>query len=106
MSDPAAKRSAVHTIRLRSAWTTDGEGSWRRRFHRPTGLDRGERVWIAWRGDLASATLNGDPLLATATRAEVTGRLAPSNELVFVVDNPELLETVRLEIEEAPDGSG
>lgn len=98
----------MHPIRLRAAWTIeDGRGL--RRFNRPTGLDEGHRVWIAWDGPAVDASLNDTPLDQSyqcgPARFDVTDRLEPSNVLTLGTDNGAVLETVRLEIEE-PEQDG
>ena len=94
----------MHKIRLRAAWRSDGAAH-TRRFNTPTGLDDGERVWLAIDAPsmVQSATLNGATLeFSSAGRCDVTGSLRPSNELVVRTDDASLLETVRLEIEALP----
>lgn len=95
----------MHTIRLRAAWTID-DGRGVRRFNRPTGLDSGQRVWLAWDGSANDAWLNEERLdkyqHCGPSRFDVTERLAPSNVLTLGTDNGAVLATTRLEIEE-PD---
>lgn len=99
----------MHVIRLRSAWRiADGKAS--RLFHRPTGIDGGERVWIAWDGPAIDATLNDTPLddfpCCGPTRYDVTERLDPANLLSMATDNDAVLQSVRIEIEEpSTDGT-
>jgi hypothetical protein len=96
----------MHTIRLRAAWLGDpATGRCTRRFNRPTGLDGGDRVWLACdvqplaeAGEVA-ATLNGHAV--ALPRCDVTELLEPSNllELASAAALTELLASVRLEIE-------
>ena len=90
----------MHVIRLRAAWTHEDGGVAVRRFNKPTGLDGGERVWIAWDGAVESAELNGDPLTVSLSpnRHDVTDRLRLTNELRLVGGSRDVLATVRLEI--------
>jgi len=71
----------MHVIRLRAAWTHDGDGVAVRRFNKPTGLDGGERVWLVWDGPAQAAALNGEPLDASVTRHDITDRLRRANEI-------------------------
>ncbi|MEQ8847971.1 hypothetical protein [Botrimarina sp.] len=89
----------MHTIRLRAAWRlSDGHAI--RSFNRPTGLDRGQTVWLAWDGAAQAAALNGEPLDPTAGRHDVTVRLRPgANELRLRGADAAVLESTRLEIE-------
>ena len=93
----------MHVIRLRAAWRVE-QGGATRRFNRPTGIDSGERVWIAWDGPMVDAALNGASLdeafFCGPARFDVTDRLAAANELRMGTDNAAVLESVRLEIEE------
>ncbi len=83
-----------HRIRLRAPWAAREEPQGtvlRRRFHRPTGLDAGTRVFLVL--EAVSATLrlelNGAPLGEsegeTGAEFELTGRLASFNELAVIV---------------------
>jgi hypothetical protein len=96
----------MHTIRLRAAWSGDASlGHCTRRFNKPTGLDGGDRVWLACGAQLldaagaVAATLNGHAV--TLPRSDVTQLLEPSNVLELVSRSPlaDLLASVRLEIE-------
>lgn len=92
----------MHTIRLRRGWELLEDGWSRRRFHKPTGLDAGQRVWLVadrWPDVL---TLNGNELGA-GLRHDVTDRLAPSNELQLFAADDGIRESVRLEIELADE---
>ncbi len=69
-----------------------GQARHQRFFHRPTGIDAGERVWLVCDGALDSAivTLNGRQLgeftgPAAGARFDVTQQLAPRNELLIDV---------------------
>jgi hypothetical protein len=96
----------MHTIRLRAAWSGDASlGHCTRRFNKPTGLDGGDRVWLACdplplieAGEVA-ATLNGNAIALPS--CDVTELLEPSNllELTSAAPLTELLASVRLEIE-------
>lgn len=66
-----------------------------RHFHLPTGLEQGDRVWLAVRciRPVRAARLNGMPLpLAEqgdgSQRAELTGLLSPRNELAIDLPLP------------------
>ncbi|MGL4513739.1 MAG: hypothetical protein ACRCT8_11670 [Lacipirellulaceae bacterium] len=96
----------MHTIRLRAAWESDSlRGRHTRRFNKPTGIEGGDRVWLACDTQLltqageVSTTLNGHAV--TLPRADVTPLLESSNllELVSKSSLVELLTSVRLEIE-------
>lgn len=96
----------MHTIRLRAAWEiVEGRGV--RRFNRPTGIDGGQRVWLAWDGSANDAWLNEERLdeyqHCGPSRFDVTQRLEPSNVLTLGTDNGAVLTTTRLEIEEPGD---
>ncbi len=96
----------MHTIRLRAAWET-ADGVATRRFNKPTGLVETSRVYLAWDGPSPSAELNGEPIdkhdYCGPARFDVTDRLQPSNVLQLGTDNPAVLQTVRLVIEESED---
>lgn len=69
-----------------------GEARYQRFFHRPTGIDAGERVWLVCHGaiDQAVVVLNGKRVgefagPSAAARFDVTGLLAPRNELLIDV---------------------
>lgn len=90
----------MHVIRLRSAWTPlEGGARHTRRFHRPTGLDGSQRVWLCV-GPAERAELNGEPLVLERGRGDITRRLDESN--LLSVDTPARAEPagVQLEIEE------
>jgi hypothetical protein len=100
----------MHVIRLRQPWQTrelPGGVRYRRAFHRPTGLDGGQRVWLVIESPQSQVAvwLNGERLgdvrQGTAGRFNVTGRLADRNRLEIDVergtaDSP--VGEVRLEI--------
>jgi hypothetical protein len=92
----------MHVIRLRAAWTHEGGGVSVRRFNKPTGLERGERVWLVWDGAVEAAELNGEPLEVSPnpapTRHDVTERLRLANEMRLVGSCRDVLATVQLEI--------
>lgn len=93
-------RHDVHVIRLRSAWRRVGDHA-ERRFNRPTGLDDGRMVWLAWDGPVRDASLNGERLDPATSRHDVTARLRTgANELRFEHADATTLESTRLEIEE------
>jgi hypothetical protein len=77
----------MHTIRLRGPWEHQtlegGLVRYTRRFHRPTGLEGGERVWLIVDGRAADVSLNGQPL--AGARCDVTPLLAPSNHLAIII---------------------
>lgn len=87
----------MHVIRLRSAWREQG-GCWVRRFNKPTGLEGGDRVWLAWDGAVERAEFNGEPLDPDVCRHDVTGRLGNANVLSLACRDSELLVSVRLEL--------
>jgi len=111
----------MHTIRLRGPWEIepreDAVGTFRctRHFNKPTGLEGGERVWLAIERSSgpASVSLNGapigepsrQPIGQSASRCDVTGLLQPHNKLVIEVacpaqcDAADCLGAVCLEIE-------
>jgi hypothetical protein len=105
----------VHTIRLREPWTritVNGGEHWTRRFAAPTGINDGERVFLAAR-DLpcaAQVLLNDQELGRLACgksgRWDITDSIMPRNEVCLAIEQSpqdeggsgrELL--VRLEIE-------
>ncbi len=122
----------MHVIRLRGPWNysaTDSAGQtregrapladgvtevappgfigtvrWRRSFHRPTGLDDGERVFLAI-DNLRDATVELNGVALPSERCEITTRLHARNELVITQTCPSASSTrcfsdVRLEIVE------
>lgn len=86
----------AHRIRLRRPWqreVAEQAVRWRRRFHRPTGLQSHQRVLLVVEGLAAEgrATLNGrelGPLASDASpcRFDVSQRLEANNELVLELD--------------------
>jgi hypothetical protein len=104
-----------HIIRLRGPWEEQplegGRVCLVRRFHRPTGLEAGDRVWLVI-GEVsapAEVTLGGKllgriaqaqpPAPQTSTaRFDITAELAPLNVLEIRLPAPPRLEGVRLEI--------
>jgi hypothetical protein len=89
--------SNLHTINLTAAWTPPAAGRpeqvWRRQFGLPTGLARGDRVWLrvdspgGCRIVLNEAVLAVGPPLETAEKAlrhEVTSLLGRRNELLLI----------------------
>lgn len=85
----------MHTIRLSAAWEHPaGEGVSLRRFHTPTGLIEGDRVWLLLGGEgrLTELRLNAVELDATAVerRWEIAHLLRQGgiNELHFASDAP------------------
>jgi beta-galactosidase/beta-glucuronidase len=107
-----------HVIRLRGPWECeavggDGRGAFRyaRRFHQPTGLTAGSKVWLVVEGveGDAEVRVNGQGVgkikaEEDAKRFEIMGKLRPHNLLEITVQadegRAEGLEFVRLEIEE------
>lgn len=87
----------MHVIRLRSAWREQG-GCWVRRFNKPTGLEGGDRVWLAWDGEFEGAELNGTLLHSGNNRHDVTELLEQRNVLELTGEESALYST-RLEIE-------
>jgi hypothetical protein len=120
-----------HIIRLRGPWQQESAqpGSpsaqsiqiWRRRFHKPTGLDPGEAVWLVAQSTtpLLRATLNGaivdlrsssDESAINLYDGEITLRLEANNELMLELCAPPISNVekgdalpaeVRLEIRRA-----
>ena len=108
----------MHTIRLRGPWEVaplaDSPGTTRciRRFHKPTGLDAGERVWLVIEElpGQARVSLNAAPIAEvdrnSTRRLDITPLLRPHNELAIDVACPadsdlaSCLNSVRLEIVE------
>ncbi|TWU00290.1 hypothetical protein Pla108_12390 [Botrimarina colliarenosi] len=86
----------MHIIRLRAAWEVEGDLAIRR-FNRPTGLEGGDRVWLAWDGAVERAELNGVGLPPRNNRHDVTELLKAHNELSLVAEST-TPPTVRLEI--------
>lgn len=101
----------MHTIRLREAWQTEPSDDgvcYVRKFGLPTNLTT-ERVYLVVENVAARVELNGKSLGAPRTiagtlRHEVTGQLAPRNELRIIVTTASgpagSLGEVRLEIED------
>ncbi len=101
----------MHAIRLRAPWRFEPLADrvrYRRAFGCPTGLGPRERVWIVVEGMESAIVLLNDERLGTAqgaepARFEVTGKLAPRNELVLEVKQVEpsagLRGEVRIEIQ-------
>jgi hypothetical protein len=90
----------AHSFRLRDPWQCDclttGATRWSRVFHRPTGLEDDDALWLVCSGlpAEASVTLNGTPLDRSAGDAphqyEVTTLLSETNrvELLIPSDPP------------------
>ncbi len=103
----------MHVIRLRGPWQSSDVGDvvrWLRAFHKPTGLETGERVWLVVEltGSRAAVRLNGRLLggvgLGDAVgRFDITDLLADRNALEIDVGRElpagGLVGQVRLEIE-------
>lgn len=78
-----------------------------RRFHKPTGLEPGDTVWLLFDGigGEISLWLNGEPLAmntppvsaihSPALATEITNRLGPSNEIALEVTFDPLLSKER-----------
>ena len=77
----------AHSFRLRDPWRCEpveqGGVRWSRLFHRPTGLERDDELWLVVSGLPAGAqlTVNGHAFAADATQVNVTPHLADSNEV-------------------------
>ena len=75
----------MHTIRLRGPWEQQPQDGglvrYLRRFHRPTGLEGGARVWLVVEAS-AEIALNDTALGASPGRFDVTELLAHRNTLV------------------------
>jgi hypothetical protein len=74
-----------------------GRVRYRRTFHKPTGLESGERVWlvvepvrseacIVWKGELVGFVDPGDE----SGRFDITDRLEDHNAVEIIVDHPAL----------------
>ena len=76
----------MHTIRLRGPWEREphegGQVRYARRFHLPTGLDSGERVWLVIEVADGEVSLNGQLLGSATGQFDVTRMLEPTNRLV------------------------
>lgn len=77
-----------------------GRVRYRRVFHRPTGLESGERVFLVVEPPRSSASiiLNGDVLgfvnsEEPAGRFEISDRLEEDSQLEIIVDHPSLDDT-------------
>lgn len=125
----------MHVIRLRRPWDRIRDGAvaerievpdcgpaaaepgiacqYRRRFHRPSGLQALTRVRLqisGWEGRLESITLNdvAVPIAGSTVDAELTGLLQPHNELLLTIrslpgEPARLSGEVRLAIQEPPE---
>jgi hypothetical protein len=75
----------MHVIRLRGPWHQEplpgGSVRYSRRFHRPTGLESGDRVFLVLDGSAAAVVLNGQPLALGSGRYDITELLAAKNLL-------------------------
>ncbi len=70
----------AHSFRLRDPWQCEaiaGGVRWSRVFHRPTGLEDDDALWLVCSGlpSAAAVTLNGAPLSPCATLPYATGVL-------------------------------
>ena len=93
----------MHVIRLRGPWQQEsrpgGIVRYSRRFHKPTGLEGGERVWLVIDSAASGTLLNNQPLAAEHGRCDVTELLAGSNFLVIEASELESTDGLaRLEI--------
>ncbi len=92
----------MHVIRLRSAWTSHpiSPQTFARRFHSPTGIENAT-VWLAVDELPGGSMLNGEPIILdeSSLRVDITEMLQQTNELLMLVEDEKLLESVRLEIE-------
>ena len=93
----------MHVIRLRGPWQTEplsgGVVRYARRFHRPTGLDGGDRVFLVVGEAAAGTYLNDQPLAIACGRCDITELLAGSNFLVIEASGLEATDGLaRLEI--------
>lgn len=84
----------VHAFRLREPWErtlADHAVQWSRGFHRPTGLDPDDALWLVVAGMPADAevALNGQVLEPAAAdrpgQFDVTGLVADSSRVVISV---------------------
>ncbi len=98
---------ALHTIRLRGAWTVTADGK-RYRHTRPFGwpaaLDPHERVWlVVGATPTDSVVVNGSPV---GVEEDVTTLLRPRNELAITRDTATPPGEVRLEVRRADSAQG
>lgn len=101
--------AALHTIRLRGAWTTELDGDRARhlrRFGWPTALDPHERVWLVCPELPVASTveLNG-VAIGPATATDISPRLLLRNELRITTHPGAQPGDVRLEVRRA-DSAG
>src|SRR5690349_16740182 len=89
----------AHSFRLRDPWRCEpveqGGVRWSRVFHRPTGLEPDDELWLVVSGlpEGAQLTVNGHAFAAGATQVNVTSHLADSNEVVILVPAPAARDT-------------
>ena len=91
----------AHTFRLRDPWqcecTLDGGVRWSRVFHRPTGLEADDALWLVCSGlpPGAAVTLNATRLTPRRARRshqfEVTSLLADTNRIEIVIPSDSCL---------------
>ncbi len=96
----------MHVIRLRGPWQQEplpgGLIRYSRRFHRPTGLESGERVYlVVGKAAAGEITLNGQSFAAGSDRSDITELLA-ANNLLSIEGTANLAtdDLARLEIEQ------
>jgi hypothetical protein len=94
-----------HIIRLRGPWEQEpqpsGQVRYARRFNCPTGLEGGDRVWLAIEFEQGEISLNGQPLGAAGGRFDITPLLQPANRLLITTAPVVTTDTLaRLEIGE------
>jgi hypothetical protein len=94
----------MHVIRLRGPWQAEplsgGMVRYSRRFHRPTGLDGGDRVFLVVDEAAAGAILlNGQSVANQSGRFDITNMLAATNFLTLAAPtNLDTEDLARLEI--------
>ena len=81
----------AHSFRLRDPWhcepAPEGGLRWSRVFHRPTGLEPDDELWLVVSGLPAGAqlTVNGHAFPADMTQAPVTPLLADANQIQILL---------------------
>ena len=85
----------AHSFRLRDPWqrepADDGSVRWTRGFHRPTGLEADDALWLVISGlpEGAAVSVNGrrlePPLGYPHGQFEVTSLLADSNQIEIAI---------------------
>jgi hypothetical protein len=86
----------AHSFRLRDPWQCEalaqGGVLWTRAFHRPTGLEEDDALWLVCSGlpTEATVTVNGQPVPRTAAgrnEFDVTDLLAETNRIEIAISS-------------------